>query len=81
MSVEEKLDELIKQMKSDQRQADKDRHENRMYICWGFALATLSLAVAHLNTSSTVISAIVAVVFLILGWIEWGRTHKPKQPL
>jgi len=78
MSVEEKLDELIKQIKTDHEQADKGRYENLMYIFWGFALATLGLAAARITTASTVISGIVTFAFFVLGWIEFFRAYKPK---
>lgn len=78
MSVEEKLDELIRQSKTDRKQADKDRHANFMYIFWGFALATLSLAVAQISVSSTAISAIGTVVLFVLGCREWFKAFKQE---
>jgi hypothetical protein len=76
MSVEDKLDTLIEQIKSDRKQTNKDRHENRMYICWGFTLSTLSLAVAHINDASVGMSTIATIVFFVFGCLEW---YKWKQ--
>ena len=79
MSVEEeKLDELIKQIKTDRKQADKDRHANLMWIFWGFALATLSLVAAHISPASRATSITVTVAFIVLGFIEWFKAYKPK---
>lgn len=80
MSIEEKLDELIKQTNSnrqqDLRNSTRERHENFSYILWGFALATLSLAVVGISPASTVASIIITAIFVILGWFEWARARK-----
>lgn len=79
MSVEDKLDKLIQEIRTDRKQSDKDRHENRMWIFWGFALATLSLAVANISTASMAVSAAATLAFLILGWREWFKAYRPKK--
>jgi Flp pilus assembly protein TadB len=78
MSVEQKLDELITQSKAERQQADRDRHANFMYVFWGFALATLSLAVTHISTASTAISALATFGFFVLGWVELFRAYLQK---
>ena len=80
MSIEEKLDEFIKQSSIDRqldlRKANRERHENRSYILWGFALATLSLAVTGISPASTISSIIITTTFVVLGWVEWARARK-----
>jgi Flp pilus assembly protein TadB len=80
MTIEEKLDEFIKQSNIDRqrdlRKANKERLENLSYIMWGFALATLSLAVAGISQTSTITSIIVTVAFVVLGWVEWVRARR-----
>ena len=78
MSVEEKLDKLIQKVEADRKQSDKDRHENRMWIFWGFTLATLSLAVANLSKASLITSIIATIVFFTLAWVEWFKAYKSK---
>ena len=80
MSIEEKLDEFIKQSSIDRqldlRKANRERHENFSYILWGFALATLSLAVTGISPASTISSIIITAAFVVLGWVEWARARK-----
>ena len=80
MSVEEKLDKFIEQYNNDrqqdQRNAKHDKYMNLMYISWGFALATLSLAITKLSALSTIVSAIITVAFVAIGWIEWALARK-----
>ena len=71
MSVEEKLDALIKMVK-------KDGYENRMYIAWSFAVSTLSLAVARVTVTATIVSLVVAIAFALIGWYYWMKAHTVK---
>jgi len=80
MSIEEKLDKFIEQFNSDRQQdlrkSTRERHENLGYISWGFALATLGLAVTGISLASTITSIIISVAFVVLGWVEWARSRR-----
>ena len=57
----------------------RERYENLSYICWAFAVATTSLAVAQVSCLSTIVSAVIAVIFVIVGFILFfavARKHK-----
>ena len=80
MQSEEKLDELIRLIKTEReqnaRQSKIDRLENLSFISWGFALAMVSLGADGLSkpyTNWKIIAAVVSIVgavfFSIFGFI------------
>lgn len=76
-----KIDEYHKQ---DTRRSKGNRIENQMYILWGLALTTGSVAIAMLgipNTSLTIviIDATIASGFLGLGFWAFARLRKYKK--
>ncbi|MDO9580408.1 MAG: hypothetical protein Q7J06_07550 [Bacteroidales bacterium] len=77
MSVEEKLDEFVKQYKADRAKDKRDAgfywHLNIAYIAWGFTIATLSLYLAKINPDATQINLFAVLFFLIIGFIEFAR--------
>lgn len=85
MSIEEKIAELSKKIDDYQlentKRAKVDRYENLSYILWGFALATLSLAVTKISIVSTVVSGVIAVIFTVFGFITLSVARRNKKGL
>jgi hypothetical protein len=84
MSVEEKLDDFIRQYKNDREQdlrtSTFDKYQNLAFIAWGFALATLALAISKINNNTTEASAVVTVIFWLIGFFYLVRMwHVKKQ--
>ena len=82
MNVEEELAKLSNKIddyhSEDTKRAKRERYENLGYISWGFALATTSLAVAQVSPTSTILSAVIASIFVILGCILSAFASKYK---
>jgi hypothetical protein len=79
MSVEDKLDEFIRQSNSN-RQADllrakKERLEDLAYIAWGFGFATLGFAVSSTRVWDQIISFIIVVLFAVFGFVGWSKSR------
>lgn len=80
MSIEEKLDEFIKQSNANHqaglRRANRERYEDLAYISWGFALATVSLAVTRISLTATIASIVISIAFVVIGWVKWAQSKK-----
>ena len=87
MSVEEKLDEFIKQTEinrqEDANKSKLDRLENLGFISLGFAIAMFSIALASINppftcwkVASTTVSSLGAIGFLILMSVTFKQRMK-----
>lgn len=76
MSLEEKLDEFIKQYNVDREQDGNksrgDRFENMYIILWGFALSAVGLALAATppdngaKMAAVIVSGIATILFSVL---------------
>lgn len=76
-----KIDEYHNQ---DTKRSKGNRIENQMYILWGLALTTGSVAIAMLGIPNTslivvIIDAIIAFGFLGLGFWAFARLRKYKK--
>lgn len=89
MTVEEKLDEFIRQYKADRIQDDKksrgDRFENMGIILWGFALSAAGLALAVIppdtgaKLAAVIVSIVAAILFSVLAIIALFKLSKYKS--
>ena len=74
-----KLSNKIDQYHSeDAKRAKREWFEIRMYISWGFALATASLVSAQVSCISTIVSSVIAGSFVILGFVLFKLSIKYK---
>jgi len=80
-TISHKIDEYHNQ---DTKRSKGNRIENQMYILWGLALTTGSVAIAMLGIPNTswivvIIDAIIAFCFLGLGFWAFARLRKYKK--
>jgi hypothetical protein len=81
MTIEEKLDEFIKEYRADQKENERksnyDRNQNLMYIAWAFTVAMGTLAgTSGTNNSVYWVSLVATGFFFIVGWYYWFRSLK-----
>jgi hypothetical protein len=81
MTIEEKLDEFIKEYRTDQKENERklnyDRNQNLMYIAWGFAIAMASFAATtSVNTTIQLVAGAESVICVLIGWNYYSRSRK-----
>jgi len=77
-SINTFIEEYRKNVKEDRRQAKIDRYHNVMWWSWSFALATIALAVASPQLYAKVVSAVEAVIFVVIGVVYNIRSRLVK---
>lgn len=90
MTVEEQIAALNKKIDDyhaeDAKKSQGDRYENVSFILYGFAVATISLALAAVSPpitgeklAATIVSGSAAIVFLIFGVIATVKLKKYRR--